>query len=379
MNTSSRFFLSTPTFQKNDLRTHFRLLVAIFAFFPLPAGIFAQGCGVLNNASFESGITGWNIMGGTSYGYNTTLYIADGSASLWIAPRSASKTARVYQDYKAKEAHDYELNFYGGTHDPRYSHKVSMEFYDSSNNLLLRKSVEVDHNVHPSNLLAPYQLTASAPAGTSTLRFIGSANGDYLKIDYVCLTETPAVSFPVEWLEFSVKAIEGDAELTWVTASELNASHFEVERSADRLTYERIGAVAASGNSQSINEYRFTDNQLAAAGMSTAYYRLRQVDFDGSYDWSNTLELSLTPSTSFLLRAYPNPVTDRLVVSLSGEASVKELRILHITGQEIYRVEARAGSGNTSYTIETAHWPAGSYLVLLTSENGTQSQPIIKR
>ncbi len=373
MNFFSTLSPSTAGFRK----TIIRISLAVLATYALLPGLYAQ-CGVLTNASFESGITGWTTNSSTSYGYNTSLYIADGSRSLWIAPRRSGNTGRVHQNYKAKEGYSYVLNFYAGVHNPAYNQRVSLEFYNSSNALLLRETVDVNHNVHPTNLLAPYSLSAVAPANTDIVRVVGTANGDYLKLDYMCLAET-AVSFPVEWLEFTVKAQDDHAVLNWITASELNASHFEVQRSVDKLSYERIGEVQASGTSQVVNEYQFTDRNLAAIGMQTFYYRLRQVDFDGSHDFSNVVELSLDRPAAFTLKTYPNPARTQLIVSLQGATSAAELRIINATGQEMYHMTVDAGALSRAYTVDVSNWPSGAYWAMIKGESTVTSQMILKQ
>lgn len=378
MKTSATFSLPTPGFSIANPNAVL-LLMSWIALIILPAGAFAQGCGVLNNASFESGITSWTTQS-ASYGYNTSLYIADGSRSLWIAPSRSGRTARVYQDYKAAAGGFYELAFYGGTHDPRYTQNLSLEFYDKNNALLLRETVEVNHNVHPTNLLAAYQLSATAPTGTNILRVIGTANGDYLKLDYMCLTESLTGSFPVEWLDFAVSTNKSNyAELTWATASELNASHFEIERSVDKLTYAYIGEVQASGTSQSINEYQFTDEQTDEVKAASIYYRLRQVDFDGSYSYSNVIEFNPESTLQFSSKAYPNPTNTNLSIEVTGNQALNQLRIISTVGQEVYKKTIDSGTLSYTQTIDVSTWPAGAYHVIISGENETKTHQIFKQ
>ncbi|NME66969.1 T9SS type A sorting domain-containing protein [Flammeovirga aprica] len=94
---------------------------------------------------------------------------------------------------------------------------------------------------------------------------------------------------PVELTYFQASSNEEAVNLEWETASEINASHFDIQRSADRKTWETLGAVEASGNSQVAITYEFEDTEP----LPLAYYRLKQVDFDGVYEFFGPLQVAL--------------------------------------------------------------------------------------
>ena len=99
----------------------------------------------------------------------------------------------------------------------------------------------------------------------------------------------PQGPLPVTFLSFNAKKLtETAAVLNWKTSQEQNSSYFQVERSNDALHYFNIGRVAASGNSTTAIDYYFTDTK-PAAGIN--YYRLKQVDIDGKFEYSNTIKI----------------------------------------------------------------------------------------
>jgi hypothetical protein len=101
--------------------------------------------------------------------------------------------------------------------------------------------------------------------------------------------------------------------LEWATASEFNTSHFELERSADNLLFTSIASVPASGYSSSVISYSQRDY---APFNGSNFYRLKMIDMDGSYKYSNTIELNF--EHDIYANVYPNPVKDLLHISFLG-------------------------------------------------------------
>lgn len=128
---------------------------------------------------------------------------------------------------------------------------------------------------------------------------------------------------PVELVQFSAKPVGTGVEVAWLTASERNSSHFIVERASGPKvqSFQAVGRIAAAGASTARRSYTFRDEQAANQGASTLYYRLRQVDLDGTEQFSAVVAVTLKTPTQIAL--YPNPATStdnvRLVVPGSSE------------------------------------------------------------
>ncbi len=118
---------------------------------------------------------------------------------------------------------------------------------------------------------------------------------------------------PIELMYFNCSYTKSSNNLSWTTASESNNDHFDVERSLDGLNFEVIGKKKGAGNSLTKMEYSFFD-QNSPTGIS--YYRLKQVDFDGKYKYSETCAITNngTEGVSF----YPNPVRNDLTIDLEN-------------------------------------------------------------
>jgi hypothetical protein len=157
---------------------------------------------------------------------------------------------------------------------------------------------------------------------------------------YINLTGADGALVPVKMLSFRGEKQNADAKLTWITASERNASRFEIQRSANRKNWTALGSVKATGNSNTAALYEYTDRQVFATTPGTLYYRLKAIDFDGSYEFSEIVAIESTTrksQTSANFTLFPNPFSSELYMQLNvpGGSSV-EVRLTDITGKELY-------------------------------------------
>ncbi|MEI7977766.1 MAG: T9SS type A sorting domain-containing protein [Bacteroidota bacterium] len=173
-------------------------------------------------------------------------------------------------------------------------------------------------------------------------------------------------TLPVELTSFTAKANGKDAILSWVTSSEINNSHFEVERSMDGKTFEYAGKVVGAGNSNNMNKYRFIDENIAAT-VSTVYYRLKQVDFDGAVNYHGNVQVKFDKETvaTLNMEAYPNPFNGNLNIVLTGvNAGKVDLVMMDIQGKIVKTITNEIL--NSSYLIElneTSTLTDGLYII----------------
>jgi uncharacterized repeat protein (TIGR01451 family) len=171
---------------------------------------------------------------------------------------------------------------------------------------------------------------------------------------------------PVTLVEFTTKAVANrDALLNWQTASEQHNDHFEVERSFDGTNFAKIGEVTGYGTTTAASAYTFTDAGVAAKATGPVYYRLRQVDTDGTATYSPLRTVSFTKVASVHVSLYPNP----------AQASTKlDLGQLPVTGT--YQVLMLDATGRTVRTwnltggqlqpLELTSLANGSYVIVIT-------------
>ncbi|SMD32167.1 Por secretion system C-terminal sorting domain-containing protein [Reichenbachiella faecimaris] len=142
---------------------------------------------------------------------------------------------------------------------------------------------------------------------------------------------------PVELISFKASQMGDLIRLSWVTASELNNDHFDVQRSNDGVDFETIGTVQGHGTSNIQHEYLFNDRYPLT---DVAYYRLIQYDFDGAFEIHKTVRIEQSSENRPLqVLAYPNPSLDRNTVNLRVNAEEKAkiiIQIISITGETVF-------------------------------------------
>jgi hypothetical protein len=156
-------------------------------------------------------------------------------------------------------------------------------------------------------------------------------------------------------------------ELEWITDVEVNTSHFAIERTTDLSEpFKEIGKVDAAGNSSGTEYYDYEDTKVFESG--EYYYRLRMVDFDGSYSYSKlvVVEVEMEEREQEVnVAVYPNPVIDELIVELNVEVPYEmEGGIYDAVGQLIQGINtSRVEAGRTNLSLDVSDLPVGTYLL----------------
>ncbi|MFC6225314.1 LamG-like jellyroll fold domain-containing protein [Hymenobacter artigasi] len=168
-----------------------------------------------------------------------------------------------------------------------------------------------------------------------------------------------AAPLPVELAAFTATA-EGPAavRLAWATASEKNSQAFEVERSADGIAFDHIGTVAAAGSSSCTRRYELLDAKLPA-GAARLYYRLRQVDLDGTFAYSPVRTVPLTGAAAGLA-LYPNPAHAG-AATFTGAQPGTVVTVFDAQGRLV--TTAPADATGTAALMLPAGLPTGVYVV----------------
>lgn len=188
---------------------------------------------------------------------------------------------------------------------------------------------------------------------------------------YCLWTLQCSILLPVALVEWSAACTGRGVDLTWATASERNSSHFIVERSADAYTWEAVGEVGAAGHSQQVIEYAWRDDDALFA--PERYYRLRQVDRDGSEELFHTLGVSRCGGPEPILTVQPNPATDACTVHFQQERESEGPLVLHLAdayGREIQRTTLSAADTHMQHRIPLDQYAAGTYHITIRTAAG---------
>jgi len=190
-------------------------------------------------------------------------------------------------------------------------------------------------------------------------------------------------TIPVELVSFTVNAVKDEVELNWRTATETNNQGFEIERASSSTTpvqeWVNVGYVAGFGTTTEPKSYSFIDSKLEAGSYT---YRLKQIDFDGSFEYSNEINVDVELPLQYALEQnYPNPFNPSTKISYSiPEDGFVKLAVYNLLGEEVativnsfqkadrYEINFDArdlSSGVYVYKIEAANYTASKKLVLM--------------
>jgi hypothetical protein len=197
-------------------------------------------------------------------------------------------------------------------------------------------------------------------------------NDNSFVTSYPITNAQPQQALPVEISSFEVtKRGEKSAELVWVTQSEQNASHFEIERSYTGADFEYVGSVEAMGESKETVSYDYIDRtiELNTNQNTIVYYRLKVMDNDGSFEYTDVKNISFETEDVEVV-VHPNPTADYVV--LNSDAA--------ITGVSIFDIDGKLLVDNLPYEgkVDFTSLNSGMYNVMIHTENGNFLKSIVK-
>lgn len=191
------------------------------------------------------------------------------------------------------------------------------------------------------------------------------------------IVETSSVVLPLTLLEFNGILQNDNALLNWKTDNEQNTRSFIIERSIDGQNYLSIGNVNAA-NTNGIQNYSFTDNDIKNLGAAIVYYRLKQIDIDGSFVYSQIVALSVGNKSMVLL--YPNPGVNEInILVSSNKKSQAQLKILDNLGRVVRQQEVNLSVGNNSISIDIKNLSKGIYNLVIKGEGINKRKRFIKQ
>ncbi|MCU0441861.1 MAG: T9SS type A sorting domain-containing protein [Bacteroidia bacterium] len=185
---------------------------------------------------------------------------------------------------------------------------------------------------------------------------------------------------PVALLNFTAKPLGNDAMLQWNTASELNNKGFDVERSLDGKRFETIQFIKGVGNSNRLQSYTFKD-QNALKQQPVLYYRLRQVDFDGTFTYSEVKQVRTQQTTLQGITAAPNPFSNNLSILMNSENSSDVMVTLYdLYGRKVMAQKYTTNIGNNILELDGVdNLAAGVYTATVIVEGEQTAIKLIKK
>lgn len=204
-------------------------------------------------------------------------------------------------------------------------------------------------------------------------------NGKYMHNKFSAASSNNNSTLPVKLLSFNGITKNSDVVLKWVTVSEINNKGFEVERSFDARTFKTIGFVKGAGNSNATINYNLVD--AGVFNKSTlVYYRLKQIDFDGTISYSQIIRINLNGESKNSIAVFPNPFTNEFNISfVSNVEGYIAYDILDIQGKVIVSKSDLVMQGSNTIVIDNCNnINNGIYFVRMNINGETQVMKLVK-
>ncbi len=238
-----------------------------------------------------------------------------------------------------------------GTHTTTYT--KSLTWIKSSGVTIIPTAADVTWDANP---LAGVNGYVELNPGFETM-----PNSEFLAIVQAICVDAP---LPIKLISFNAKAQESQVQLNWQTSSEINSAGFEIERSENGKEFNRIGYVkteANNGKSVEKLSYEFTDSEIRNHNSEMLYYRLKQLDLDGKFEYSPIKFVKMEEKET--INIYPNPTSDFVNIDAFGH-QIKSIELLNTTGTVIYK------ENKVIDKIDLSGKPTGIYFLKIENLNG---------
>ena len=181
---------------------------------------------------------------------------------------------------------------------------------------------------------------------------------------------------PVQFVSFKAELLSDKVLVSWATAQEQNASHFDVERSTNGRDFTKIGQVKAAGNSNVLVNYSFNDNNPV---LGVSYYRLRQVDIDNRFVYTKTVIIR-NEARGKAFTVWPNPVLDNVNVTLQSDKNQNlSLRVVDYNGRVVRTQVVNVTRGVNQITVNMSTLTKGMYVIQVVGDNLNLTEKVIKQ
>ncbi len=175
---------------------------------------------------------------------------------------------------------------------------------------------------------------------------------------------------PVELTLFTAALVKNEINLFWKTETEVDNFGFDVERRINGGDWDKVTFIQGHGNSNSPKEYSYTDKDLFTGG-SKFQYRLKQIDTDGQFEYSDVVEVEVIPNDYELSQNYPNPFNPSTTIRFSlPQATQIKINLFNMLGEQMATLaEGMYESGYHKVTFNASSLPSGTYIYRLESSD----------
>ena len=322
----------------------------------------------------------------SAYIYNNVFYIGNSVSPTIIDEYSGTKTYTFDNNIIYCNSNTASYNFKGVNstfdHNVCYGIHPSGEFTDPDKIKANPLFVSAGSGTYGLSSLNGYKVTPSSPCVLAGVRLFNHCAFDFWGniipvTGNIDIGAYQSGTLPVELTMFKATDINNGIRLNWTTATEVNNAGFDIDRSVNNSEWKTIGFVSGAGNSNSIKNYSFTDNNINAFGKYI--YRLKQIDNDGRIKYSGTTEAAVIKVNNYeLFQNYPNPFNPstqiRYQVPVEGLVTVK---IYNSLGEEVSTlVNEVKQAGLHEVTFQSGNLGSGIYFYRFQAGNFTSTKKL---
>ncbi|GAB2525801.1 hypothetical protein GCM10027189_00420 [Rufibacter soli] len=233
-----------------------------------------------------------------------------------------------------------------------------------------------DAKVELNNILLPdgYEIFIRFVDFVSTR----SGNEDDLAISNYKVSLGVPTPLPVELTSFSAKRAGNVVNLAWATASEKDNAYFEVQQSEDGKAFQAVEKVKGHGTTSVVQSYTAA---ITAAAAKTLYFRLKQVDYDGKFEYSKVIAVKAADaktSVKAALEVYPNPTTSKVTVNTTETSGIAAVTLFHSSGLAVLQQEVQLAAGK-GIELDLAGQHAGIYYLQVQTATSKAITRIVKK
>jgi hypothetical protein len=183
-------------------------------------------------------------------------------------------------------------------------------------------------------------------------------------------------ALPVELIAFSAKIKSSSIYLSWQTASELNNDKFEIEESRDGQEFKKTGEIKGKGTTVEKQDYSF---KIQSPKNGISYYRLKQIDFDGQFEYSKVISVNFKGNSGTIGKLYPNP-SKLGMVNLDYRSKKNEeikVSVFDVTGKLMVSQIREISNGENKLSFDFSNLNTGIYIVKIGNERNSTHQKLI--
>ncbi len=315
---------------------------------------------------------------------------------IYSAEPNVAYGVAVTEDFQAvaENVSGMDLNYFFqqwiyGENYPKY-HSWHSKSLISGNTWNLSLLITQDANSNPAFFTMPIQIKVTRAIGDTIVTVFNNAasqhyniaiEGEPLSIVFDpgnWILKTHSTIVPVELTSFTAELKNQKVNLLWTTATEVNNQGFEIQRKSSKTDWATIGFTEGRGTTTEQTNYSFVDD-ISAITQTNLYYRLKQIDFNGDFSYSDVVNVFLFPDDYSLAQNYPNPFNPSTLIKFSlGKTGFTTLKLYDVLGKEVAAlVNRELEAGPHEVTFDASNFPSGTYFYTLTSGSFTETRKMM--